>query len=91
MHEIVEQQAENRSVLDDEKDIKWEALREQCMKLGARDALDRAMNKPGHVVFDYLWFLIVCWGLLFLVGKIGGCQDADDRAMGSGTKAEVVR
>ena len=45
MHEIVEEQAESRSVLDAEKDIRWEALRNRASTIGARDALNEMMDR----------------------------------------------
>lgn len=73
MHTAIENEAHT-----EDKDIRWEALREQCMTIGCREALDRAM-KGGHVLFDYLWFILVCAVLLVAVAKVGGCQEATER------------
>lgn len=45
MHAVIEEQEEARSILDDEKDVRWEALREQVNTIGARAALDLALRK----------------------------------------------
>lgn len=85
MHEIVENEMDEQTT--QEKTIRWEAIREQCMTLGARDGLDRAM-RGGHVLFDYLWFVIVVMLLLIGLGKVGGCDERDP-ARGSHIPAEV--
>ncbi len=65
VHEIVEQQMDEQATQD--KAIRWEALREQCMTIGAKDALDRACR--GHVLFDYLWFLLVTAMVMLALAK----------------------
>ena len=62
----------------EDKFVRWEALRERANTIGARAALDEAM-KGGHVLFQYLWFLIVVSVLLLAVAKVGGCQEATER------------
>ena len=79
---------------EDEKDLKWEALRERAATIGARAALDEAVRAletrhRGHVLFDYLWFLLVCSCLLLAVARVGGCDDRRDHGSGSHIPAEV--
>lgn len=80
MHTVIEEQEMIQHLED--KSIRWEALREQCMTIGAKDALDRAM-RGGHVLFDYLWFILVVGLLLIALHK--WVEDVDNRDPGSGS------
>lgn len=89
MHELVEN--EEMEACEAEKVIRWEALRDQVNTIGARDALDRAM-RGGHVLFDYLWFLIVVSLLLVALTKLSACSELDTRSVpvGEAPKQEAV-
>jgi hypothetical protein len=85
MHTVIENQMESLSIIDDAKFVRWEALRDRAMTLGARNAVDEAVlvherrkAAGGHVLWDYLWFLIVVSMLLIGVSKLGGCDDMRD-------------
>lgn len=86
MHTVIEEQMDMSEA--EEKDIRWEALREQCMTIGAREALDRAMKK-GNILIEYLWFIIVLITLIVVLNHwVQGC-DGRDPAAGSHIPAEV--
>lgn len=44
MHTLVEEQAVSWSMFDDSRVLAWEALRDRCMTIGCREALDHAMR-----------------------------------------------
>ena len=89
VHAIIEQQAEARSVLDDEKDIRWEALRQRVGTIGARTALDEAMMPHGNILVDYAWFVLVCLAMIVVIGKCAPNPDERDPAKGTHIPAEV--
>lgn len=79
----------------DDKFIRWEALRLRADTIGTRNAVDEAVlvherrkAQGGNVLFEYLWFLIVCSMLLIFVSKVGGCDDMRDHK-GESIPAEV--
>lgn len=54
-----------------------------------QEAKAQVKSRPGHVLFDYLWFVIVVALLMLIVGHVGGCDDTRDPAHGSHIPSEV--
>lgn len=77
MHTAIENE-----INEADKAVYWEALRGRCMTVGCREALDEAM-RPGHVVFDYLWFVLVVIAMVLTLGYCAGDPDQRDPGAGS--------
>lgn len=68
--------------LASERWVRWEALRIRAQTIGEGDILRRAMGgEPvGHVVFDYLLWVVAISAIIVVLHRCGGATDATDRS-----------